>query len=298
MIMKTALTALFVFIIFNLYAQNINNYSFNNSLIFTNPAFAGSNGGLRVQSNYILSTQPFNYDKNLRYNSVDGYISKLKMGVFVSENGYNSEFSNINTQLSTGISKKISLKNGLTFVPAISGTYLNGNNKYFYGWCATPPVTLYNVNCSEITANSGLIISYKNFYGGISFNNMFSEKYKNKLYFLKEQTNAHLAYTFKINNKNLIQLNAALFVQNYYQSAQVGANAIIQNHFLIGFGYNNSNEIINSIGFKTNIFSVKYNLNYGTSKLSETNYYLHSISASLNLKPKNNKINLKLFEEF
>ncbi|MFN8231861.1 MAG: type IX secretion system membrane protein PorP/SprF [Bacteroidia bacterium] len=296
--MKSIFLIAFSLFTFSLFSQEINTIDFNNSLLFTNPAYAGSNGGLRIQSIYLINPKPNNYYKNLRHNSVDGYISKLKMGVFVTETGFNSEYTNTNTKLSTGVTKKLILKNGLTFIPAISGTYLNGNYKYF-GYCATPPIaTNSTVKLNEFAVNSALIINYKNFYGGVSFNNMFTEKYSNKTCFLKEQTNAHLAYTFNVNDKNLIQISTVFYKQNNFNCLQIGTNAIIHKYFLIGFGYNNNSEIMSKIGFRTTLFSLNYNLNYGFSKLSDLNYNQHSVTASFNLKSKNNRKNLSLIEEF
>jgi hypothetical protein len=296
--MKSFFLLVYSFFTFSLFSQEINTIDFNNSFLYTNPAYAGSNGGLRIQSIYLINPKPNNYYKNLRHNSVDGYISKFKLGVFVTEKGFNSDYTNINTNLTTGISKKLILKNGLTFIPAISGTYLKGNFKDF-GYCATPPLITYSiVKLNELAINSGLIINYKNFYGGISFNNMFTEKYSNKPIFLKEQTNTHLAYTFNINDKNLIQINTVFYKQNNFQSVQLGVNAVIQKYFLIGFGYNNNSAIMSKIGFRTNVFTVNYNLNYGFSKLSDLNYYQHCVTASFNLKSKNKRNKLSLFEEF
>src|SRR5690606_14993874 len=75
----------------NTFAQDISFANTNQSLLYTNPSFAGSNGGLRVQTNYQNKFPNISsgYSAVNWQNSADVYLKKWK-GAFAINYSYNN----------------------------------------------------------------------------------------------------------------------------------------------------------------------------------------------------------------
>jgi type IX secretion system PorP/SprF family membrane protein len=150
------------------------------SLLYLNPSFAGSNGNVRFQS--IFSNQTLNSLSTYftTYNGFDIYLKKIKGGLGLTYlKDYQANGALVTDRIDLTYAQHFSLLNKkLKITPSLQVTYLQKHldkTKIFYDYQPHPNFISWTQNEAvpfqtkrNFDLSSGLIINYKHFYFGSS----------------------------------------------------------------------------------------------------------------------------------
>jgi type IX secretion system PorP/SprF family membrane protein len=310
--MKLRTSTLFIFLIvfvFNTKAQDPLFANTQQSLLYLNPSFAGSNGFIRNQ--FAFRNQWPNLSGTLvtYLNSFDAYIKPIRGGLGLSVSVDDQDKGTLKTtRLDLTYAQHFYLMEGkLKIIPSIQATYLQLsldktklnfgnpiNSRYgmFWNYSTTSPTQ----NKKNVDFSSGLLINYKNFYFGSTIFH-FNQPDIGLLgsFKLPYRLSIHSSYNFHISEKMLLNF----FVN--YQSQQnlhylfLNVNALLAKHFIVGTGLKSFDNINLNVGYRHNFFSITYGYDVVVSKLSGNRAGSHEVLASFNLR---NKEQRKLVTDF
>jgi hypothetical protein len=224
-------------------------------LLYTNPSFAGTSGGLRFQycATNIEGRSPIMFDNNHpRLFAADGYVKQLKTGFGFSF--FNYGFGTAGLQL--------------TAAPHIK---LNANSKLIPSLQVGLPYDRYYSQGTLITLGPGLLYNYKRFYAGAYAAPLVLGK---STYVMTEQIiNTHTSYNFLMPDKHLLNLFVKYGYSRYSQAAQMEFNSVVFKYVQAGAGYIfyqqrsllssyylNRSAVYFNAGYRNNYFYILLNL--------------------------------------
>lgn len=255
-------------LIHSAFAQDVTFENANQSLVYLNPSFAGSNGGIRMQ-NYYRNQWP-NIEANYLFyqTCADAYLKSINGGVAITASTDNLSKGLLKTrQIGLAYAQHCVSKNGnLKITPSFQINYvqITLSNSYLNYHYPVQSAVKRNVDLS-----TGILINYKNFYiGGTAkhFNQpdlgLFGLSKWPVLY------SFHTSYNHKLNKDNLVQVFLGYSVQKSFRQLQLSTNAVLANHFLVGLCYSNLDAMMFNTGYRTKHCSVLVGYSAVVSKLA------------------------------
>ena len=290
MLKKISIVVLLLLFSKNSTAQNITNVP-HQSLIETNPSFAGSNGFIRNQT-FVQAPVDNEQDYFSFNNAFDTYLSSIKSGVAVSVKHYQYSQSYKSTSGVITYAKYFTVKEHLKVIPSIQVGYTarqinvgyNVNSVFIQTGSNSPWV-----RSEYFSLNAGLLVNYKNFYGGVSLFNInrpdvgiYGTQRANNLY------NIHASYNMRVSAQLLFNLYAQYSTQKNYENQSVAISALIFKHLIYGIGYRWRDAAVMNVGCRTNYFVVQicYNKNISGLRPSDDNRDYWQLTMSFNLRNK------------
>ncbi len=295
------LTNVFVFKIF---AQDPLFTNTQQSLIYLNPSFAGSNSNIRYQSVFRNQWPNLSAPYVTLYNSFDMYIKPLRGGIGLS-------WCNDNQSSGTLVTDRVDLTyaqhfsfmdNKLKIIPSLQVTYIQkylDKTKLNFGseiqprrgftW-ANEPVPFQTKR--NIDFSSGLLINYKHFYFGTS---VFHINQPDIGLFGASKLPARLSmfasYNLAMGEKSILHFVLRYEKQFRFYYYQLHINALISKHLIVGYGYKTNNCLFGNLGYRNNYFSIT-----GTyERYLDFGHDAYELTASFNLR---NKEQSKLITDF
>ena len=271
------------------------------SLMYLNPSFAGSNGGIRNQFSYRnqwpnLSGTFFTY-----LNSFDAYIKPIKGGVSFSAMMDNQARGTLITSgLGIAYAQHLSFLDGkLKIIPSIQGSYFRVsldktklnfgdpiNSRRGFVW--SQPTQAPSQTKSNFDFSTGLLANYKNFYLGTSVFHI-NEPDEGLLGTSKlpYRLSINSSYNLHLSEKTLINFFVNYQKQQYFQFLHLNINALLYKHLIIGSGFKSYYSATNfNLGYRANYFVLSYSFDVAISKLSGNTAGSHEFMASFNLRNK------------
>ena len=310
--MKLKTSILFIFLIvfvFNTKAQDPLFTNTQQSLLYLNPSFAGSNGFIRNQFAYRNQWPNLSGTFVSYLNSFDAYIKPIRGGIGLSLFLDDEAKGTLKTsRFDLTYAQHFSLMEGkLKIIPSIQATYLKlsldktklnfGNSvNARYGIVWYNPTTSPSQSKQNIDVSSGLLINYKNFYFGSSvfhFNQPDIGLFGS--FKLPYRLSIHSSYNFHLSEKTLLNFSINYQTQQNFQYLYLNVNALLANHFIVGGGVKSFDNINLNVGYRNNFFSITYGYDFVASKLSGNTAGSHEVLASFNLR---NKEQRKLLTDF
>jgi type IX secretion system PorP/SprF family membrane protein len=272
-------------------AQDLGFGNPNQNLVNLNPSFAGSNGFIRNQLSFRDQRPGLSNNFTWACNNFDAYLKCISAGIAVT--GQWESYNELATRKSYGLvyAQHLKLwKGSIKIIPSIQALYRTSD---FNGLLTLP-------DQKYIDFNSGLLLSYKErlYVGGSVFH--LAEKPTGGFYNGRDERKFtfHASYSVDIGEKSLIQF---LFVQNGHQryySSYLMANAVLNNHYMVGAGYGSGSNLTGTLGYRASCFSVAYAYAMSVSKLSGNTAGSHELHLSYNLRNKERRDLLSNFERF
>jgi len=279
------------------------------SLIYLNPSFAGSNGGIRNQFSYRNQWPNLSANYLTYLNSFDAYLPKIKGGISVSAMLDDQAHGTLQTNvLSMGYAQHLSFFDGnLKIIPSLQATYFRiaiDKTKLNFGdpinlrfndsgtiITAVPSQSISNFDCS-----SGLLINYKNFYFGASaFHINQPDQGLMGTSKLPMRLSLHSSYNLQLNDRSLLNFFIRYEHQNKFDFLNLNVKALLLKNLIIGGGYSSLNAINATIGYRHNFFVLSLEYDVVTSKLSGNTAGSWELHTSFNLR---NKEQIKILTDF
>lgn len=287
----------------------------NQSLLYMNPSFAGSNGGIRNQFSY-RNQWPFEGYHNYMQtylNTVDVYVPSLKGGVAVSALRDNVANGMLKTSvLSLSYAQYFSANDGkLKIIPSVQFSYGNRSldlqNIHFgetidprYGsmWAMNTAVPSGQKNYFDFS--SGLLLNYQDilYVGGSVFH--ISQPDVGLLGTVKmpRAVNLHASYNYQISVWSRVQILYRYQYQNKLSSHQIGINMITSKHLITGIAYTIFDIPQFNLGYRNNYFTVVAGYDFTFSELAGNTDGSLEVHASFNLRNKERRRVLTNFESW
>jgi type IX secretion system PorP/SprF family membrane protein len=303
---KTIVLSILIFSVLISNAQDPVFYNSNQSLIYLNPSFAGSNGGIRNQFSYRESHSFITY-----LNTFDLYIKAIKGGLAISVINDNVYGSVKTTGASLSYAQHFSFLDGdLKIIPSLQVAYgqrdLNTSYLNFgdmldprYGLVWTSSLTP-SSNKTYVDFSSGLLVTFKNkLYIGASFFHMNQPD----IGFLGTQKlpvkfNLHASYNIQLSEKSCLQALYRTNSQSMFWTNRLGLNLVSFNHLITGIGLVNWEEPVLSAGYRNNYFNLLIGYDFTLSKLAGNTAGNWELHASFNLRNKEQRKTLTSFESW
>ena len=314
---KRYLFVFFITFVLKTQAQDALFTSNQQSLLYLNPSFAGSNGFMRYQSLYRnqwpnLSSQFVTY-----YSSFDAYLKPLKAGVGLSVSADDQERGTLqNKRIDLTYAQHFELLDKkLKIVPSFQVSYLEENldrTKLNFGDQINARYGIYwtqnsstqfpsgpNQKKVNVDFSTGLLINYKHFYfGSTVFHSNQPDIGLMGSFKLPYRLSMFTSYNMFIGEKNLLNFLVRIENQQQFTYSQISINALLIKHLIIGFGFKTSNSLNAAIGYRNNFFAITGVYDYDKSKLSGSNAGSYELTASFNLRPKEQRKTLTDFEKW
>ena len=287
----------------------------NQSLLYMNPSFAGSNGGIRNQFSY-RNQWPFagNYGYMQTYlNTLDVYLPSLKGGVAVSALQDNVTNGMLKISfLSLSYAQYFSANDGdLKIIPSIQFSYgkrsLNVQNLHFgeaidprYGsvWGTTAVEPLWQKNYFDFS--SGVLINYQNklYIGGSVFHINQPDVGLLGTVKMPRAVNLHASYNFTISKWSNVQVLYRYQNQDKLSSNQIGINVITCKQLITGIAYTIFDIPQFNLGYRNNYFTLVAGYDFTFSELAGNTDGSLEVHASFNLRNKERRRVLTNFESW
>lgn len=283
------------------------------SLIYLNPSFAGSNGFIRNQFAYRDQWPNLSGNYVTYINSFDMYIKPIKGGVALSVFAGDQAHGTLRTEaISLSYAQHLSLMDGkLKIIPSVQGSFrakkldhtkLNfgdpNDPRRGFAWNSSSAAPASQKNSFDFS--SGLLVNYKHFYFGASAFHinqpdeglLGTSKLPFRMVF-------HGSYNWNVSDNVMIHFFSQYQQQHKFSFVQFSANVLLYKHFIIGAGYIHDNVPAANIGFKHNYFTARLGYDVSMSLVSNKRI-AHSWEASLsfNLRNKENTKTLTDFEKW
>ena len=257
---------------FSLFAQDPLFFNTNQSLVYLNPSFAGSNGGIRNQLSYRDQWPKLSGDYVTLTNTFDAYIKPLKAGIAVT---YLVDDVAHGTLKSSGLSiayaQHLSFGEGkLKIIPSVQFGYgmksLDRDNLHF-GSTIDPrnniiwnnPSILPSVTKNYFNMSGGLLVNFKRdlYVGAYVFNFNQPDIGMAGVSKLPYRVLFHASYNYHITE----QINLQAFYRfNRQQAAnfnQLSLNALFKNRFIAGFGLASNYTPFVNLGYRYYFITVQ-----------------------------------------
>ena len=283
------------------------------SLVYLNPSFAGSNGGIRNQFSYRnqwpnLSGTFFTY-----LNSFDGYIKPIKGGVsFSAMMDDQAHGTLITSGLSIAYAQHIYLfDDKLKIIPSIQGSYFRVsldktklnfgdpiNSRRGFVW--SQPTQAPSQTKNYFDFSSGLLANYKNFYLGTSvFHINQPDEGLLGTSKLPYRLSINSSYNLHLSEKTLINFFVNYQKQQYFEYLNLSINALLFKHFILGAGFKSYYSATNIImGYRNNFYVVSLGYDISLSDLSGNTAGSWEFMASFNLRNKEQRKTITDFERW
>lgn len=251
---KITIILAFVFAGLSGRTQDLTFLNTNQSLLFLNPSYAGSNGGLRVQTSYRVQWPGLTGNFKTLAGSVDGYIRPLKAGLALSYLTDNQARGTLKVlALSLAYAQHLSfMENHLKIIPSVQigygiksldvqslhyGDIIDHRRGHVMGHAI--PVA----NKPYLDISSGILISYKDLFyaGGYVFHLNQPDEGMSGYAIMPFRMLLHASYYIPLGDRNRLQVSGRYDQQQSWRSYQVSLNTILRDRYLIGLG--NTSEL-------------------------------------------------------
>jgi type IX secretion system PorP/SprF family membrane protein len=301
-----------VFLIHSIEAQDQKSLNSNQNLLYLNPSFAGSNGGVRVQLAYQHQWPEISYHFVTYHGAVDFYVPSLKAGIGVSVMQDNFKGGLLKTNFVNVVyAQYLKVCEHLVIIPSVRISYFEKRvdwEKVTFGdlldprgggTVQNPGVYSFDRKSNFDFSGGGLINVRKDFYLGVYYFHMNQPDEgllgANKLH---GQLAFYGSYNHKLSSSTLLQFAARLEGQNDYWYNQLNLNAVWFSHLITGIGITNFEGVTANLGMRLNQLSITGSYNVIYSKLAGSNAAIWELGASLNLRDKQNRRELVKFENW
>lgn len=303
----------FAFLIFTKsFSQDPLFFNAQQSLVYLNPSFAGTNGGLRNQFAYRAQWPNLSRMLLTYQNSFDAYLPKIKAGIFVSALHDDQAHGTLTTDvLSLGYAQHLSFLDGaLKIIPSVQASYfkltldktklnfgdpINARFSQYWTSFFGPPIQ----SKSNFDLNSGLLINYKNFYFGTScFHINQPDQGLLGVSKLPYRLSLHSSYNLHASEKTVLHFFARYERQNKFDCMYLNVNALLFKHLILGTGYTSANGINLRGGYRNNFYVLSLGYDVSISKLSGNTASSWDLQASFNLRNKEQRKTLTDFEKW
>lgn len=282
----------------NVVSQDPLFFNTNQSLVYTNPSFAGTNGLIRNQFLYRNQWPTLSANYITYYNATDVFIKKSKSGL---------AFIYLHDDINDGLFKRdefhlvyaqhIHLFNGKgKLIPSIQAGYFIrtlDRSKLNFGdlidstfvpqWGYIVPTE----RKSNFDISAGLLFNYNHIYIGLSaFHINQPDEGLLGVSKLPVRLSGYLSYNLYFNDKNIFQAQLNYQNQNNANVLIVGGNFLLFNSWLLGAAYKSLDGIVLRSGYRQKYFSLQLGYNVVVSKLSGNTAGSWELSASFNLRNK------------
>jgi type IX secretion system PorP/SprF family membrane protein len=271
----------------------------NQSLVYLNPSFAGSNGLIRNQFIHKRPAGGSAYYQSFN-NTLDAFIKPINGGLALSYFGSNNGYGIIKTdKLDLTYAQHFYLRDRkLMIIPSLQLSYFekrldNSNNLIFP---VTPQTNMEDLKSKKanVDLSSGLLINYKRFYFGTSvFHINQPDEGLTGYSKLPYRLSSFTSYNWLLNDNTLLHFVARFEKQQTLTNYQLAVNALIFKHAIIGLGFRSKYSPYLNLGFRAKYFTLQASYEYNLSSVY-LNYW--EFSASFNLRDKEQRNLLTNFE--
>ncbi len=309
---KVVLSAIVLLVSIKGFSQDPLFFNTQQSLVYLNPSFAGSNGGVRDQLNYRNQWPNLSRGYVTFLNSFDAYLPKTKGGISISALRDIQAYGTLTTDvLSVGYAQHLSFFEGeLKIIPSIQGAYfkltldktklnfgdpINLRHRSYWDIFSGAP----NQDISNFDFSSGLLINYKGFYlGGSAFHINQPDQGLIGTSKLPYRLSLHSSYNLHVSEKTLFNFLVRYERQNKFDCLYLNANALLFKHLILGGGYTSNYNYNFNAGYKHNFFTLAFEYDVAVSKFSRTTAGSWELAVSYNLRNKENRKTLTDFEKW
>lgn len=282
----------------NVVSQDPLFFNTNQSLIYTNPSFAGTNGLIRNQFLYRNQWPTLSANYITYFNATDVFIKKSKSGL---------AFIYLHDDINDGLFKRdefhlvyaqhIHLFNGKgKLIPSIQAGYFIrtlDRSKLNFGdlidssfvpqWGYIVPAE----RKSNFDISAGLLFNYNHIYIGLSaFHINQPDEGLLGVSKLPVRLSGYLSYNLYFNDNNIFQAQLNYQNQNNANVLIVGGNFLLFNSWLLGAAYKSLDGIVLRSGYRQKYFSLQLGYDVVVSKLSGNTAGSWELSVSFNLRNK------------
>lgn len=310
--MKSTFLFLLIVVSSTLYAQDPHFSQFNNTCIYTNPAFAGTAGGARFVVAARYQWPKISGDYKTGFLSYDQYFRSIRGGIALNSYYDEAGSSTIKTFVNeVAYARHISIKNKVVIRPAVQigyrqrkielsqltfGSQIDPNRGFSYNTPVVPPK---NYEVSNIDISTGLLIYTRKMYVGFS---IFHITQPNQDFFggfshLPRKYQAHAGYYFVIDSaKSFLVMPSVLMAwQQNFEEYVIGLTFKYK-YFLLGCGMRVNDASILSFGFEYDFFRINYSYDYTVSTLTnQVTGGSHELSLVFRIKTRKEKNNILSF---
>jgi type IX secretion system PorP/SprF family membrane protein len=298
----------FLFWLITARAQDLSINNTNTNLLYTNPAFAGSNGGVRNQLTYRNQWPNLNANFFGLVNSTDLYVKPLRAGIGLTlyDIEYGGTFKGRGALVT--YAQHISLAGDkIKFIPSVQVGYCRNVQDFAIFYPAdTSNGFIWNSHAPEVSTksyvdlNAGFLLKLKqNFYLGAYYfhlNRPDGQFYDNGRLSGKLLLNA--SYNWHLSESQLLQFTWRLNHQYHFSEQQLGINMVLAKTAVMGLATNSFESCIINAGVRHDYFTALISCELLTSRLSGSVYSTWEASLSYNLRSKDQRRRLTNFEEW
>ncbi|MBL7895870.1 MAG: PorP/SprF family type IX secretion system membrane protein [Bacteroidia bacterium] len=282
----------------NVVSQDPLFFNTNQSLIYTNPSFAGTNRLIRNQFLYRNQWPTLSVNYITYYNATDVFLKKSKSGlafIYLHDDTNDGLFKRDEFHLV--YAQHIHLFNGKgKLIPSIQAGYFIrtlDRSKLNFGdlidssfvpqWGYIVPAE----RKSNFDISAGLLFNYNHIYIGLSaFHINQPDEGLLGVSKLPVRLSGYLSYNLYFNDKNIFQAQLNYQNQNNANVLIVGGNFLLFNSWLLGAAYKSLDGIVLRSGYRQKYFSLQLGYDVVVSKLSGNTAGSWELSASFNLRNK------------
>ncbi|MES2134265.1 MAG: PorP/SprF family type IX secretion system membrane protein [Bacteroidota bacterium] len=295
---------LFLAICLRLSAQDPLFTNTSQSLISLNPSFAGSNGGLRVQSSYRDQWYNLTGFYQTLSTDVDAYIKPMKGGIALSYmRDDQSNGTLVTDRLSLTYAQHLNLLDSkLKIIPSFQITGFQktlDNSKLSYGdmidprrgfvWNSPQNTNGYSVK-RNLDFSSGLIINYNHFYFGAS---MFHITQPQEAIYgvgkLPYRLSLFTSYNLTLSENAMLYAIYRFEKQQSFYNHQININVLLIKHLILGTGIRINNSVNAIVGYRHDYFTLSGCYEFGTGSTMTSSAGTFELSASFNLRNKEDR---------
>lgn len=268
-------------------SQDTHFSQYNNSRIYINPAFIGTDSTMNIALNYRIQWPQIDPYKNLNF-SVDKYIHALRGGIGLNYlNDYQIDGAYIKTRFDFNYASHIELfHHKLVLQPGMQISYFQNTidfSKLTFGdMIVERRGFVYNTNevygstkRSGIDFSAGLLLYTDKYFGGIAVHHLtqpdegFVGPSKLPLK-ISVHTGANLGFKKDSTHKFILSPTLLYMQQQDFQMLLPGITAKFK-CISIGLSYRSEDAFIATLAFQNRFLRVGYSYDYTTSKLGNEN---------------------------
>jgi len=279
-------------------------YNTNQSLVYLNPSFAGTNGLIRNQFLYRNQWPTLSANYITYYNGTDAYIQKTKSGL---------SFIYLHDDIRNGLLKRdefhlayaqhISLFDGRGklipsvqfgyFVRTLDRTKLNFGDMIDSSFVSPWDYIIPSGRKSNFDFSAGLLFNYEHLYFGFSaFHINQPDEGLLGVSKLPVRFSGYFSYNLHIGDRTIFQAQVNYQNQNNFNEVVIGGNFLLFNSWLLGASYKSLDAIVVRTGYRQKYFTLQIGYDVTVSKLSGNTAGSWELSASFNLRNKEERSQL------
>lgn len=278
------------FLTVELRSQDVQFNNINQSLVFLNSSYAGSEGCIRVQSNYRNQWPSLSGSYVTHNTCIDGYIKPIKAGVALSV--FSDEVGRgtlRRTHINLSYAQYLKISDDITIIPSVQGS-LNKSTldrgrlnfcdmvdaRYGLSWTPNASITGSDVPVSAVkygNVAAGLIVTHDYWQVGASFANLLEPNIAHLgVYRLPMKTNIHALYKIAMGSRNMVDASFVTTLQGGYYNARFNLVNKCAHGLTYGLGYGVNNNfwiaspatpnthqtIRGFLGYTGRVFGVQY----------------------------------------